>query len=137
MEDRRQPLAAEGVHFMKTRRTFLVGMVLAGVASGMTGHSLSGQLPPIRPQEPKPSPEPKPGQESSPEGPSLPNPEKRMLEDNDKDMKKKVERLYQLASELKEQVDKTDSSKVLSLDLVKKAEEIERLARDIKNRSKG
>jgi peptidoglycan hydrolase CwlO-like protein len=71
------------------------------------------------------------------EGPSLPDAEKKMLEENDKDMKKKVERLYELASELKEQVTKTDSTKVLSLDLMKKAEEIEKLARDIKNRSKG
>jgi len=117
---------------MKTRRAFLAGMVLAGVASGLTGNSLRGQAPPVGPQQ-----EPKPGQEPTPEGPMLPNPEKKILEDNDKDMKKKVDRLYQLASELKEQVDRTDSSKVLSLNLVKKAEEIERLAREIKNRSKG
>jgi hypothetical protein len=60
-----------------------------------------------------------------------------MLESNDKDKKKKVEQLYKLASELKEQVEKTDSSKVLNLDLVKKAEEIEKLAHDIKTRSRG
>ena len=60
-----------------------------------------------------------------------------MLEENQKEIKKKVEKLYDLASELKEEVEKTDSSKVLSLNLVRKAEEIEKLARDIKNRSKG
>jgi len=60
-----------------------------------------------------------------------------MLEANNKDIHKKVERLYQLVTELKVEVDKTDSSKVLSLNLVKKAEEIEKLARDIKIRSKG
>lgn len=60
-----------------------------------------------------------------------------MLEENQKDIKKKVEKLYDLATELKAEVDKTDSSKVLSLNLVRKAEEIEKLARDIKNRSKG
>ena len=48
-----------------------------------------------------------------------------------------MERLYQLATELKAEVDKTDSSKVLTLNLMKKTEEIEKLARDIKNRSKG
>lgn len=63
--------------------------------------------------------------------------DKKLLEENDKDMKKKVLQLYDLASQLKEQVEKTDSSKVLSLDLLKKAEEIEKLAHDIKNRSKG
>ena len=78
-----------------------------------------------------------PGQEPAQEGPVLPNGEKKALEDNDKDMKKKVNRLYELATELKAEVDKTDSSKVLSLNLVKKAEEIEKLARDIKNKGKG
>jgi hypothetical protein len=71
------------------------------------------------------------------EGPPMPDAEKKVLEENDKDMKKKVERLYQLASELKDQVNKTDSTKVFSLDLVKKAEEVERLAREIKNHAKG
>jgi len=48
-----------------------------------------------------------------------------------------VDRLYSLATELKAEVDKTDSSQVLSLNLLKKAEEIEKLAHDIRNRSKG
>jgi hypothetical protein len=34
-------------------------------------------------------------------------------------------------------VDKTDSAKVLSLAMLKKAEEIEKLAKDIKSRAKG
>jgi len=53
------------------------------------------------------------------------------------DIKKKIEKLFELATDLKEQVEKTDSSKVLSLVLVKKAEEIEKLARDIKTKAKG
>jgi hypothetical protein len=52
-------------------------------------------------------------------------------------MKKKVEQLFELAKELKEQVENTDSTKVLSLNVLKKAEEIEKLAHDIRNRSKG
>lgn len=60
-----------------------------------------------------------------------------MLEENQKEIKKKVEKLYELATELKDEVEKTDSSKVLSLNVVRKAEEIEKLAHDIKNRSKG
>jgi hypothetical protein len=38
---------------------------------------------------------------------------------------------------LKQQVEKTDATAVLSLAMVKKAEEIERLARQIKERAKG
>lgn len=74
----------------------------------------------------------------SDESPSLPpGSRKAALEENEKDIKKKVEKLFQLATELKDEVDKTDSAKVLSLAMLKKAEEIERLAKDIKNRAKG
>jgi hypothetical protein len=64
-------------------------------------------------------------------------PSKAILEANEKDIKKSVERLYQLASDLKEEVEKTNSAQILSLGMVKKAEEIEKLARDIKTRAKG
>ena len=118
---------------METRGGFLAGLTLAAILLGTTALSMGRQNPVTFPPQ-----EPRPGQEQQGnEGPSLPNPEKKILEDNDKDMKKKVDRLYELASELKDQVYKTDSSKVLSLNLMKKAEEIEKLAREIRNRSKG
>ena len=114
---------------MKNRRTFLGGLVTAGIVARFSGESAQGQHPKL-PQDQKA------GQEATPENPLAPSAEKRMLEENQKDIKKKVDKLYDLASELKAEVDKTDSSKVLSLNLVRKAEEIEKLARDIKNRSK-
>jgi hypothetical protein len=70
-------------------------------------------------------------------GPTPPFSRKAVLAENEKDIKKKVGKLFQLASELKEEVDKTDSVKVLSLAMLKKAEEIEKLAKDIKTRAKG
>ena len=77
----------------------------------------------------------RPGPDASnmPEKPSA----KAVLEENQKDIKKNVEKLFDLASQLKEQVEKTDSTTTLSLTLVKKAEEIEKLARQIKERAKG
>jgi len=66
-----------------------------------------------------------------------PGSRKAALEENEKDIKKKVEKLFQLATELKDEVDKTDSAKVLSVAMLKKAEEIEKLAKDIKSRTKG
>ena len=45
-------------------------------------------------------------------------------------------RLYQLSSELKDQVAKTDKN-MLSVDVVRKAEEIEKLARSVKEKMKG
>jgi hypothetical protein len=119
-----------------TRRTFLFGLVTAGTMVGVTLGTSSAQSP-IPSQNPIPSRPGPPGQESGPDLPNLPSPEKRQLDENEKDIKKKVEKLYELATELKAEVNKTDSSKVLSLNLLKKAEEIEKLARDIKTRSKG
>jgi hypothetical protein len=115
---------------MKTRRTFLGGMLFASAATGLAGSLTLGQ-----PQElPR---KPQPIQLPPPETPDEPLPAKRMPEEDYQDIRKKVERLYQLATELKEEVDKTDATKVLSLDLVKKAEAIEKLAHEIKKRSKG
>lgn len=62
---------------------------------------------------------------------------KLLLEANQKDIKKSVERLFQLASELKTEVEKTDSVQVLSVAMIKKAEEIEKLAKSIRSRAIG
>jgi len=62
---------------------------------------------------------------------------KAILEENQKDIKKNIEKLFQLASDLKEEVGKTDATTVLSLAIVRKTEEIEKLARQIRDRAKG
>lgn len=54
--------------------------------------------------------------------------QKRLVADTDK--------LLSLATELKQQVDKTDKN-VLSVDVVKKADEIEKLAHSVKEKMKG
>jgi len=117
------------VGVVKTRRMFLGGLLTAGAATGWAGVLASPQVPDASQSKQSPA-------ENAPETPLQPL-DKRLLEENQKEIKKKVEKLFDLASELKDEVEKTDSSKVLSLNLVRKAEEIEKLARDIKNRSKG
>ncbi len=62
---------------------------------------------------------------------------KLILEANQKEIKKNVEKLYDLAAELKAEVEKTDSVQVLSLAMLRKTEEIEKLAKDIRSRAKG
>src|SRR5579859_1030173 len=62
---------------------------------------------------------------------------KMMLEQNQKDMKKNIERLYELASELKDEVEKTDATTTLSIAMLRKTEEIEKLARSSRDRTKG
>lgn len=57
-------------------------------------------------------------------------------EQDQKTIRKDVERLFDLATQLKTEVDKMGSASVLSLPLVKKAEEIEKLAKQIKRLSR-
>ena len=61
---------------------------------------------------------------------------RKMLKASYEQLQKDVERMAELANDLKEQVTKTDDEDVLSLSGVKKAEEIEKLAKKIQGRMK-
>jgi hypothetical protein len=56
------------------------------------------------------------------------------LKEDQKALRHDVDRLLQMVKELKEQSDTTPETDVLSLSLVKKTEEIEKLARQIRDR---
>lgn len=93
-------------------------------------------------QAPVPRNRPPRSQGGGPDEPeNAPNPlgssNKGMLEQRQKDIKKEVEKLYKLASELKDEVEKTDATSVLSLAMLKKADEIEKLAKQIKENARG
>jgi hypothetical protein len=60
-----------------------------------------------------------------------------MLLQNEKEFREGVEQLSVLVNELKEEVDKTPTTDVLSVRMYKKAHEIEKLAKQIKNKVKG
>ena len=62
---------------------------------------------------------------------------KALLEQRQKDIKKDIEKLFDLATQLKAEVEKTDATTTLSLPMVRRAEEIEKLARSIKDNAKG
>src|SRR5215469_7788339 len=107
----------------RDRRAFL-----SRFAAALPSVSLlwAAQKPPGPTQNPRTDPRPK-DEDTTLAGP----PVKAVLKENEKDIKKDIEKLYQLVSDLKAEVEKTDSSQVLSLALLRKAEEIERLAREI------
>lgn len=115
-----------------SRRSLLHFLSAAGMLAAFTWLA--------RAQDPFPPPRRNPGRPGSGDDdsniPGKPS-TKEVLEENEKDIKKNVEKLFDLASQLKQQVEKTDSTTTLSLALVKKAEEIEKLARQIKERAKG
>jgi hypothetical protein len=56
---------------------------------------------------------------------------KKIQERNQKTILDDVQRLYKLAGELKDAVEKTDSTSTLSLSMVQKAKEVEKLAKQI------
>lgn len=62
--------------------------------------------------------------------------EKAMNKQRQTSLQKDTDRLLQLATELKEYVDKTNEH-TLSLDVIKKADEIEKLAKSVKGKMKG
>jgi hypothetical protein len=71
-------------------------------------------------------------------GPSeAPKANPKLLTANQTGIKTNVEKLAELAEELKKQVEDTDSTKVLSLDMIKKSQEIEKLAHTIAALARG
>lgn len=115
---------------MESRRRFLTMFLASGVPLGVMGYGLRAQE-----SQTKPPPVRPPIKDEDPEEPKIDS--KAILEANQKDIKKNIERLYQLASELKADVEKTDSVQVLSVVMLKKAEEIEKLAKGIRSRAIG
>ena len=61
---------------------------------------------------------------------------KKMNDERQKRLEGDTAKLFELAGELKEQVAKSDKH-MLSVDVVKKADEIERLARSVKDKMRG
>lgn len=81
---------------------------------------------------------PRPDPSAAPEDQPVPREAlKAVLQENQKQIRKDVEKLYQLAEELKKEVEKADASEVLSLNVLRKAEEVEKLAKRIKNLARG
>ncbi|MGA2098360.1 MAG: hypothetical protein ABSH39_18835 [Candidatus Acidiferrum sp.] len=56
---------------------------------------------------------------------------------NEKEFRAGVNRLHQLVSELKEDLDKTMTADVFSLQIYKRTQEIERLAKQLKGKARG
>jgi hypothetical protein len=121
--------AQRGFPAMESRRTFLTTIIAGGVPAAVLALASSTQVRGQLPQNPQQQ------KDDDSNAPKL-DP-KRILEANQKEIKKNVEKLYDLASELKAEVEKTDSVQVLSLAMLRKTDEIEKLAKEIRSRAKG
>jgi hypothetical protein len=61
---------------------------------------------------------------------------KKQNEHRQQDIKQDTDKLLELATELKQYVDKTNEN-IISVDVIKKAEQIEKLAKNVKDKMKG
>ena len=118
---------------MRLRRLFCLLLALLLLSLPLTSA--------VRSQAEDP-PDPQFGRRSRPDGlpppPNVNDPEHvkaRNLE-RQKQLKSDTEKLLELATELKQYVDKTNAS-VLSVDVIHKAEEIEKLAKKVREKMKG
>jgi hypothetical protein len=93
------------------------------------------------PVHPQPMPSPNAPDQSFPpglNGPKLsPDDQKAQKKQNQLELKSDVAKLSELVSELKENVERIDTDSTLSLPIVKKAQQIEKLAKQIKDLAKG
>lgn len=106
--------------------SFVVAATLPSVSQG-------NELPPFRQTPPL---QQKPGPEDEARGRIEKEMSKKANQARQADLKRDTEKLFKLATELKEYVDKTNEN-MLSVDVVRKAEEIEKLAHSVKGKMKG
>ena len=120
----------------ETRRRFVVAMTGAAGAVVTDVAWPFAQNPPTPPPPPKPAEMPNPAEiHSNPQAAAAAK--RAMLRQNEREFRDGVERLYQLVSELREEVQKTATTDVLSMRMVKKTGEIEKLAKVLKAKAKG
>jgi hypothetical protein len=120
----------------ETRRVFVMAMAAAVCLISAEEGWLFPQYPPTPPPPPKPAETPNPAEiHANPQAAAAAK--RAVLQQNEKEFREGVERLYQLTSELHEEVQKTPTTDVLSVRMVKKTEQIEKLAKMLKSRAKG
>ena len=120
----------------ETRRGFVMAMAAAACLISAEDGWPRAQYPPTPPPPPKPAETPNPAEiHSNPQ--AIAAAKRAFLQLNEKEFREGVERLYQLISELREEVQKTATTDVLSIRMVKKTEEIEKLAKVLKAKAKG
>jgi hypothetical protein len=69
-------------------------------------------------------------------GPSKPD-QKTIDKQNQAEIRSDVDKMYALVSDLKQELGVTNTTSVLSVDFVKKAHELEKLAKHVKDLAKG
>jgi hypothetical protein len=122
----------------RTRITIAAAVLLAALATfAMVSSGQSTKATPSPPQ-PRPSPNaPNPNFPPGLNGPAVKGPDPKALDkQNQEELQNDIEKLYALAFVLREQMKMTNSSSTMSVTIVKQAQQIEKLAKEIKDRAK-
>jgi hypothetical protein len=111
----------------------IAGWVIAVPAAAALARQVvfaqSSHMPQSAPQQPAQPPTPMPDPSLTP---SINTDPKVTLKRNQAQIREDVEKLYALALELRTQVETTETTQVLSLPMIQKAEQIEKLAKQVK-----
>ena len=119
----------------ETRRKFFVNVALLSGILAFPQRISAAQNPPTPPPKPQPGYTPNPAEVYSNPAEAAAAKRARLLE-NEKEFRQGVDRLYQLTSDLREELQKTPMTEIFSLRIVKKTEEIEKLAKLLKSKAK-
>ena len=118
----------------ETRRNFFASLALLSSSLAFPRAISAAQNPPTPPPPPAPAqiPNAAEGHPSPAEAAAM---RARLLQ-NEKEFREGVERLYQLTSSLRDELQKTPTADVFSVHMVKQTEAIEKLAKRLKSQAK-
>ena len=111
----------------RSRRGFLVA-AMTSLAATALGRQQQQMPQPVRPPNPR-----NPFPNEPPYLPEVPKPDSRTLKANQEVIKKDVARMTELVRQLHDGLDANNSTDILSLDVLKKCDEIEKLAKQVRN----
>jgi hypothetical protein len=122
---------------LDTRRQLLRSVVSVAAVLSVPARFLLAQHGPT----PQPLPSPNAPNPNFPQGMNGPGPtppdQKAIDKQNQEQIRADVDKMYAIVSELKQQLGVTNTTAVLSVDFVKKAKEIEKLAKQVKDLARG
>jgi len=123
----------------ETRRRFLMTLAAAASCSAATDCSVLAQVHNTKPfpTPPEAAEKQNPAEAAAAAKSDRQNAKRVALQQNEKEFRAGVERLYRLTSELKQEVDKTVTTEIFSVQMYKRTEEIEKVAKSLKSKAKG
>lgn len=123
---------------LRPRLTIAAAVLVASLATLALFSSPQVPHPTPQPPQPRPSPNaPNPNYPPGLDGPEMKGPDPKSVDrQNQAELKGDIEKLYALVFVLREQMKMTDSKSTMSVTIVKQAQQIEKLAKEIKDRAK-